>query len=104
MELEGVYEDQGLVFPGPLGKPLNPMALTTMFQSYAKRFVLNGAKLHDLRHFHASVMLQQNQSPALVSKRLGHSSVYMTMDIYAHLLPSWQKQAADAFAKAMREG
>ena len=35
------------------------------------------------------------------SERLGHSSVSITTDIYAHALPGWQRQAADAFAQAM---
>ena len=104
MELEGVYEDNSLVFPGPLGQPLNPMALTRAFQAYAKRRGLEGAKPHDLRHFHASVMLQNGQSLLLVSKRLGHASIATTGDIYGHLLPGWQKEAANAFAKAMEEG
>jgi len=105
LELEGAYEDHGLVFPGPLGKPLNPMTLTRMFQSYAKRLGLKGSKLHDLRHFHASVMLQKGGgSLLLVSRRLGHASVATTGDIYGHLLPGWQKEAANAFAKAMKEG
>jgi len=78
------------------------MAVTRSFQSLAKRAGLSGIKLHDLRHFHASVILQQGQSPALVSKRLGHASVAMTMDIYSHILPGWQKEAADQFAKAMQ--
>ena len=104
MELEGVYENNSLVFPGPLGQPLNPMALTRAFQAYAKRLGLEGAKPHDLRHFHASVMLQNGQSLLLVSKRLGHASIATTGDIYGHLLPGWQKEAANAFAKAMEEG
>ena len=104
MELEGAYEDYGLVFPDPLGKPLNPMALTRAFQAYAKRLGMKGAKPHDLRHFHASVMLQNGQSLLLVSKRLGHASIATTGDIYGHLLPGWQKEAANAFAKAMKEG
>ena len=58
MELEGAYEDHGLVFPDGLGKPMNPMTVTRAFQSFAKRLGLQGAKVHDLRHFHASVMLQ----------------------------------------------
>ena len=59
MELNGAYHDNGLVFPGPLGDPLNPMTLTRVFQSFAEKLGLQGAKLHDLRHFHASVMLQK---------------------------------------------
>jgi len=104
MELEEAYKDHGLVFPDQLGNPLNPMALTRAFQSFAMRLGLIGAKPHDLRHFHASVMLQNGQSLLLVSKRLGHASIATTGDIYGHLLPGWQKEAANAFAKTMREG
>ena len=57
-----------------------------------------------MRHFHASVALQTGQNIVVVSKRLGHSSVSVTSDIYAHALPGWQKQAAEAFARAMEEG
>ena len=101
MELEGAYKDNDLLFPGPLGEPMNPMAVTRACGSLAKRVSLEGTRVHDLRHFHASVMLQSNQSVVLVSKRLGHASVSMTADIYAHVLPGWQKEAANAFAKAM---
>ena len=99
------YQDHGLVFPDGLGNPLNPTKLTRTYQSFAKRQGLQGAKLHDLRHFHASVMLQKaGQSLLLVSKRLGNASIVTTGDVYGHLLPGWQKEAANAFAKAMREG
>jgi integrase len=60
-------------------------------------------KLHDLRHFHVSLLLQSGQSPVLVSKRLGHSSVSMTLDVYGHLMPGWQREAAEVFAKAMSQ-
>ena len=104
MELEGLYQDEGLLFPGPLGEPLNPMALTRVYQSFAKRLGLQGARLHDLRHFHASVMLQNGASLLLVSRRLGHASVATTGDVYGHLMPGAQKEAANAFAKAMDQG
>ncbi len=104
MELGGAYEDNGLVFPDPLGNPLNPMALTRTYQSYAKKLGLGKGKLHDLRHFHASVMLQNGESLLLVGRRLGHASIATTGDVYGHLLPGWQKEAANAFAKAMKRG
>ena len=91
-------------YSGPLGAPLNPMTLTRTYQAFAKNVGLQEAKIHDLRHFHASVMLQNGQSMVLVSKRLGHRSVTTTADVYAHLLPGWQKEAANAFAKAMERG
>ena len=80
------------------------MNLTRAFQSLAKQQGLHKARLHDLRHFHASVMLQNGASLLLVSKRLGHASISTTGDVYGHLLPGWQKEAASAFAKAMEVG
>ena len=103
-EMGNAYQDAGLVFPGLLGGPLNPMKLTRAFQGLAKKEGIRGARLHNLRHFHASVMLQSGASLLLVSKRLGHASVATTGDIYGHLLPGWQKEAANNFAKAMEEG
>ena len=48
--------------------------------------------------------LQLGQNIVVVSKRLGHSSVSITSDIYAHSLPGWQKHAADSYATAMKRG
>lgn len=103
MELGNAYQDNGLVFPGPLGEPHNPMKLTRSFQALAKKQGIQGAKLHDLRHFHATILLQNGESLLLVARRLGHASVSTTGDVYAHLLPGWQKEAADGFARVMRE-
>ena len=77
-ELGEAYEDHSLVSHDHLGKPMNPMAPTRAFQAYAKRLGLEGAKPPNLRHFHASVMLQNGQSLLLVNKRLGHASVATT--------------------------
>lgn len=102
-QLEGAYQDYDLVFANPTGGPMNPMGLTRAFQALAKRAGFIDANLHDLRHFHASVLLQRGQNPGLVSKRLGHASIATTMDIYGHVLPGWQKEASEAFAKAMEQ-
>lgn len=104
MELDGLYQDNGLLFPRPLGEPLNLMALTRCYQRYARRLGIVGARLRDLRHFHASVMLPSGASLLLVSRRLGHASVATTGDVYGHLMPGAQKEAATAFAKAMEQG
>ena len=98
------YEDNDLVFPNQFGTSINPMALMRALDRAARRAGTKHIKLHDLRHFHASVLLQSGQNPVLVSKRLGHSTVSMTLDIYGHLLPGWQREAAEVFAKAMSQG
>ena len=104
LQAEGVYEDSDLVFADSLGAPLNPMAITRVSQGLAKRVGMGHIRVYGLRHFHASVMFKNGQSPALVSKRLGHASVCTTMDISTHNLPGWQREAANACAKAMEQG
>ena len=49
---------------------------------------------HGLRHTHASHLLVENVHPKVVSERLGHSSIGITLDTYSHLLPSLQEDAA----------
>ena len=104
IKLGQTYEDIDLVFPNEFGKYLNPMIFTRALDGAARRATVKHIKLHDLRHFHASVLLQSGQNPVLVSKRLGHSTVSMTLDIYGHLLPGWQREAAEVFTKTMNQG
>jgi integrase len=53
-----------------------------------------GMTLHRMRHSHASHMLASNVHPKIVQERLGHSSIAITMDIYSHLMPNMQEDAA----------
>ena len=62
-----------------------------------------GLMVRALRHFHASAALQEGHNPVVVSKRLGHSRVSMTLDIYARALPAWQPDVAEGVAEALRE-
>ena len=101
VEMEGAYIDQGLVFPGPQGGPLDPSVLTRNFEKLVKKAGLQGVRLHDLRHFHATILLQQGTNPKIVQERLGHSSFAVTMDTYSHVVPGLQEQAAKDFASAM---
>ena len=78
------------------------MLLTRTLNKYAANAGTADMYLHDLRHFHPSVLLQGGMNIVLISKRLGHSSVSMTLSIYGHLLPGWQKEVATAFAKAVK--
>ena len=58
-------------------------------------------RLHDLRHTHASILLQQGVNAKVVSERLGHSSVAFTMTVYQHVMPGMQAQAAATFGAAV---
>ena len=91
VELDGAYSHQGLVFPGPLGGPIDPSVLTRTFEKLVRRIGLTYTRLHDLRHFHATLLLQQGTNPKVVQERLGHSSFAITIDTYSHVAPGLKK-------------
>ena len=63
---------------------------------------LPGVRFHDLRHTHATLMLKQGVHPKIVSERLGHASINITLDTYSHVLPGLQEKAALAFEEALQ--
>ena len=63
----------------------------------ARRSGLNGIRLHDARHTHASLMLKQGIHPKIVQERLGHSSIQITLDTYSHVVLGIQQAAANRF-------
>ena len=60
-------------------------------------------RLHDLRHTHATLLLQDREPIRTVSERLGHASVTVTLTVYGHVMPGDQKRAAGRFAALIRE-
>jgi len=60
-------------------------------------------RLHDLRHTHATILLTAGVPVHVVSQRLGHASPVVTMTVYAHVLPGSQREAADLFARLLKE-
>jgi len=63
----------------------------------ARRSGLNGIRLRDARHTHASLMLKQGIHPKIVQERLGHSSIQITLDTYSHVTPGLQQATAQRF-------
>ena len=76
------------------GSPINPPNLSSYFGNISKRLKL-GVTFHGLRHTHASLLLKAGVSPKVVSERLGHSSIAITMDVYSHVMPGMQREAAN---------
>jgi len=85
------------VFIRPDGSPINPNAVTLAFKRIIKRASLKGIRIHDLRHTHATLMLKAGIHPKVVSERLGHANIGITLDIYSHVLPGMQEVAAEKF-------
>ena len=81
----------------PDGRPMLPSTVTKAFRRIADKAGLHGVRLHDLHHTHGSLMLQAGVHPKIVSERLGHASVNITLDTYSHVLPGVQEEAAERF-------
>ena len=94
-------KDTDLVFCQLDGSPISPDMVTYTFGQVARRIGLSGLRFHDLRHAHASLMLQQGVSVKLISERLGHSGVGITLDTYSHVLPGMQEAAVKKFDEVM---
>lgn len=91
-----------LVFSYPDGTPLPPNSITKAFHKLVKALGMPGMRLHDLRHTHATLMLRQGVHPKVVSERLGHSSVAITLDTYSHVMPGIQAAAARRFDEGLQ--
>lgn len=61
-------------------------------------------RFHDLRHSAATLLLSQGVHPKIVQERLGHSQISITLDIYSHVLPTLQKEAADKTDQVLMKG
>lgn len=102
------YEDHGFVFTTHFGRPLDrgnvsrrdyrQLLESAGLGHYSgkgkqRRFV-PGFRLYDLRHTCATLLLLRGVNPKIVSERLGHASIALTLDTYSHVLPSMQESAA----------
>jgi integrase len=92
------YRDRDLVFASPTGEPWNPDSVGRAFSRALGRTELPRIRLHDLRHTHATHLLDAGTNVKLVSERLGHATVAFTLDTYGHVLPGRQADAAAAVA------
>lgn len=90
------WVDNDLVFPDNDGSPLNPDTIYRNAIRYAKKADLpEGFTFHSLRHTHATLLLQAGVHFKIVQHRLGHSTFQMTMDVYSHVTPEMDKDAAE---------
>jgi len=78
------YNDYGLVSQTRNGSPVNPYLFERQWLEMLRKSGSPKIRFHDLRHTHASLLLKQNVNPKIVSERLGHASVSITLDRYSH--------------------
>lgn len=91
------YQNHGFVFATETGQPLMIQNLTMRhFKPALERAGLpSSIRLYDLRHTCATLLLSAGENPKVVSERLGHASITLTLDTYSHVLPDMQKAAAE---------
>lgn len=95
------WAEGDLVFCTREGKPLNPNNLYRYYRQIIAEAGVPPIRLHDARHTHGTILVAAGVSVRAVADRLGHSRTSVTLDTYAHVLPSMQDQAAEAIDKAL---
>ncbi|WP_416729339.1 tyrosine-type recombinase/integrase [Fictibacillus sp. JL2B1089] len=88
------YTDNDLVFTSLNGNFKDPRNLLREFSRLTKKADLIKISFHDLRHTHATLLLKNGENPKVVSERLGHSRVGITLDLYSHVTDDIQEEAA----------
>lgn len=109
LKLGSEWEDNGFVFTATFGTPLDLANIYRRFKALLERAELGtwsepnedgdrtfapGFRLYDLRHSHATHLLLAGENVKIVSERLGHANVTLTMDTYQHVLPDMQEASA----------
>jgi len=97
-EWDEAWVESGLVFTLENGEALDPESVSRYFRQAVKLSLLPPIRLHDLRHTHATLALQAGIHPKVVSERLGHATISITLDTYSHAIPALQEEAAALIA------
>lgn len=93
--------ENDLVVPARDGRPFHPERFSREFRTRCERYGVPPIRLHDLRHTHATLALQHGVHPKIVSERLGHSGVSITLDLYSHVSAHLQAEAVEQVAGAL---
>lgn len=100
------WQDHDLVFATRTGTPLDSRNVTRALQEALSRAGYPRQRFHDLRHAYATLMIEDGEELAIVSRSLGHADLSTTADVYAHLTPTMLSRSAarmDGILGASRE-
>ncbi len=102
LALGAAWQPLDLVFTWRGGEPVRPSTVSRRFRQLTTDAHLDGIRFHDLRHAHATMMLRAGVAAHVVSRRLGHSDVAITLRVYADVLPGQERAAVDTFAASLQ--
>ena len=103
LSLGEIYQDNNLIFCTDIGMPLEPRNFNRHFYMLVKKAKIPHTRLHDLRHLYATIAIESGVDLKIVSSILGHSSVRLTGDIYAHLTDKMQDEAVAKVSTVIAE-
>jgi integrase len=102
LEAGDLWQGSGYVFTQITGKPVAPDMISKDFCKIVRKSGLPHLTLHGLRHAFATISLTAGVDLKTTSEMLGHSSIAITADIYAHVLPQVQQAAAAAVGQLLK--
>ncbi|WP_129727958.1 site-specific integrase [Ectobacillus funiculus] len=94
LSLGPIYEDFDLVACTQHGMPVNPANVRRTFNRFIKVADAPKIRFHDLRYTHANLLLSKGINVKIISERLGHNNIKVTLDTYSHVLPTMQEEVA----------
>ena len=98
------WQHNDLVFVGRNGQPLQDTTIFLRFKRTCQAAGVPVIRIHDLRHTAATLMLTAGVHPKVVSERLGHSNIAITLQTYSHVSETLQRQAADVLETLLKNG
>ncbi len=96
------YQNENMVCTYPNGKLFYPKRFSAKFHELLEKNGLPIVRFHDLRHSHASLLVKLGIQPKIISERLGHSNIGITMDLYSHLYEEADREVADMFGNLIK--
>lgn len=93
-----LWADNNLICCDEIGRYRKPGSVSSVFRDIAKKAGVRQLGIHSLRHAHATMLANRGWNAKIIQERLGHSTIAVTMDIYSHVLPTTQQEAADSLA------
>lgn len=95
------WQEGDYLFTTSIGTPMIGSDVTRRFQALLRAAGLPAMRFHDLRHGAASLLLAQGVHPRVVMEMLGHSTITLTMNVYSHVIPDLQREAATKMEAAL---
>ena len=94
LHADGSWQDSDLVFTTLTGAPLDGPGVTRRLHRILQSNGLPRVRFHDLRHTNASLQLFKEVDLPTIMKNMGHSQISLTSEVYTHVVPELQREAA----------